>query len=440
MMGAESYLKELFLKGLEVCSPENAVAEALVLERRRLKISAKEYDLGDRPIYLFAVGKAAVPMYMAADEVLGERIDRGFLIYPAHGNIPECSADTVIGAAHPTPKNSSLKAGRQAVEFMRGLPENALVVTLISGGTSSLMCLPAGEIAIGDLNTTFELLNSSGATISEINTVRKHCSQIKGGQLLSYLNPSVTVVDLVISDVPGNELAIIGSGPTVADPTTFEDADRVLKEHGLWEKIPDTVSDYILRGIAGKVPETLKRDSEFFKGHDSYVISSANHFAKEIGTIAGEEGLEVYIADEPYNMDVKKVAKMVAGEVSKNRSTASKRLFVFYGESTVSVKGEGKGGRNQELALYGALEIDGWEGLSWLSAGTDGIDGPTDAAGAVVSGKTISLAREKGMNPESFLVNNDSYHFHKRMNTLLKTGPTGNNLMDIVLVLVKGEG
>ncbi|NGP87796.1 glycerate kinase type-2 family protein [Fodinibius halophilus] len=437
-MDPKVYLKELFLQGLEFCFPGRAVEEAMVLRDGELKIADERYAIRNRPIYLFAVGKAAVPMYKAANKVLGEYINRGFVIYLAHGTIPECSADIVLEASHPTPNSKSWQAGRQAVEFVKGLPENAILITLISGGTSSLMCLPAEGISIDDLTTTFELLNRSGATIGEINTVRKHCSRIKGGQLLKRLDDSVRLINLVVSDVPGDELMNIGSGPTVPDSTTFEEANEVVRGYGLWGDLPPPVQDHILKGIAGEVPETLKQNRASLRRHSSYVISSASRLAHKIGAIAGEEGIQTHIADEAFNADVEEVAKQVAAEVRRYGGAGSK-LFVFYGESTVTVQGDGKGGRNQELALRGAMEIEGRQEICWLSAGTDGIDGPTDAAGAIVDGNTVPGAREYGLVPEEYLGDNDSYHFHQQMGTLLKTGPSGNNLMDIVLVLVEGE-
>ena len=440
-MNAQSYLKELFLKGLEECSPGSAVKEAISLEGSVLHIKGQPFELTDRPLYLLAVGKAAVPMYEAVYEVLGKKVTESLVITSDPEQAESCGAGKVIAASHPTPDASSLKAGESAMNFVEEVPKDGMLVTLISGGTSSLMCYPAEGISIEELNRTFELLNNSGATIYEINTVRKHCSRIKGGQLLRRLKPSVPLVDLVISDVPGDDLSIIGSGPTVPDESTFQDAYHILLEYELWERLPDSVRVHIEKGITGEVPETLKEKDQQPEKHYSHIISSARMLAKRMAEIAERDGIESRVADSAYNEDVEAVAARIADEVMSDSGVNSEKpkLFLFYGESTVSVTGSGKGGRNQELALRGALKIAGRENITWLSAGTDGIDGPTDAAGAIVDGSTISKAKGKGLEPESFLKNNDSYHFHKQMGTLLKTGPTGNNLMDVVMVLVSSR-
>jgi glycerate-2-kinase len=333
--------------------------------------------------------------------------------------------------AHPTPDESSVKAGQKARNFFKDIPSKALIITLISGGTSSLLCFPQKGISIADIEKTFKLLNESGATIREINTVRKHCSQIKGGQLLQLLDPRVQLIDLVISDVPDDDLSIIGSGPTVEDPSTFLEARQILQHYEIWNRLPHSVRNHITDGIKQKVSETLKPGSDPLDTHTSHVMSSARTLAQTIGALASSDGLDYQVADGPFNEDVRLVADEITNTITGNSRT---KLFVFYGESTVTVTGSGKGGRNQELALYGALQIEGKKQFTWLGAGTDGIDGPTDAAGAIVDGQTISKAREQGLNLQKYLADNDSYHFHEKMGTLFKTGPTGNNLMDVVLV------
>lgn len=441
-MNAKDFLKSLFEKALGEMSPEKAAQRSVSLhENDILQIKDRSFDIKDRPIYLFATGKAAVPMSQSLLDILGERLTDLLVIAPDVSAIPEPYGDKVIAGSHPTPNGDSLDAGKRAVDFFKNVPGDALLLSLISGGTSSLMCLPAESISIDDLNETHQLLINSGAAIHEINAVRKHCSQIKGGQLLRNLDASVSLVNLVISDVPDDNLEDIGSGPTVPDSSTFRDARRILQERELWEKIPASVRRHIEKGLVGEAIETVKKDEHPLKEHHSFIISSARMLAETAAGVAEKDGYHTWIADRPFTGDVEQVAEDIANHTisvaEQNEHMELPALLVYYGESTVKVTGSGKGGRNQELALHGAQKIAGYEQITWLSAGTDGIDGPTDAAGAVVDWNTIQLAKERGVKADEYLSENDSYHFHEKLGTLLKTGPTGNNLMDVVLVLIQ---
>lgn len=438
-MQSKEFLEKLFLEGLESCSPEQAVRKSVRLNGDRLSVEDREYNVANRPVYLLAVGKASIPMCKTAMDILGNHIKSSLCITSDSDQISACRADEVIAGDHPIPKKKSLVAGKKAVRFTEGIPRNALVLNLISGGTSSLMCLPPENITIDDLNRLFQLLNNSGATIREINTVRKHCSQIKGGQLLEFMNPDITLLDLAISDVPGGDLSMIGSGPTIPDLSTFQDAYHILLQYELWDLLPPSVQEHFEMGIDGQVMETLKPKEDPLAEHHSYIISSAEILANDISKAAIQQGFSAKETDAAFNDDVEIVAEFIAGEIKSalKSDIAKPAVLIFYGESTVDVRGDGKGGRNQELALRGTIKISGQENITWLSAGTDGVDGPTDAAGAIVDGNTVAVAQKKGLDPQEYLINNDSYHFHERMGTLLKTGPTGNNLMDIVLVFVE---
>jgi len=435
-MEPKLFLQNIFKKALDRCSPSVVVSESVSIDQEgNLQLRNQQFAAGI-PVYVLAVGKAAIPMFGAINTILGDRITSSLVITPNWQKASDCPADDVIVSSHPSPDERSVEAGRTTTRFLENIPEESLIIALISGGTSSSLCLPPESIPVDDLNRTFDLLNGSGATIRDINTVRKHCSKLKGGQLLSYLDPKVSLVDLVISDVPNDDLSIIGSGPTTPDSSTFQDAYHILLEYELWERIPDSIRAHVEKGLTGEVPETVKPGRDPIKSHQSYIISSAHDLAETAGDLA-ENKCQSYVAEEAYNEDVKDVAAMISNRIDELQDKSLKPLLlIFYGESTVNVAGDGKGGRNQELALLGALKIAGKENVTWLSAGTDGVDGPTDAAGAIVDEKTISRAREKEIDPETYLENNDSYHFHEQMGTLFKTGPTGNNLMDVVLVLI----
>lgn len=442
-MDSKTYLKDLFNHALNFCSPSNAIANVLSVKGNQCFIQDLTFNLPEKTVYVLAVGKASAEMFNSARGILGKTVAGSLVITSEEEQADSCNAQTVIIGSHPVPDDSSFRAGKKAVEFLENIPQDALIICLISGGTSSLMCLPAEGISIRDLNHTYHLLNNSGATIHEINAVRKHCSQIKGGQLLRHINSSVSLVELVISDVPNDDLSIIGSGPTVPDLSTFQDAYHILLEYSIWDKLPETVQSHIEKGMDGKVNETLKEENNLVKSHHSYIISSAKKFAQRLANLASNDNQEVWVDNKAFNANVESIAATIAKKtkaVVENRSAtkpSSPRLLIFYGESYVKVTGSGKGGRNQELALWGALKIEGLHKVTWLSVGTDGIDGPTDAAGAIVDGTTIQAAHRKKIDPEGYLNQNDSYHFHKQMGTLYKTGPTGNNLMDVTLVLIE---
>lgn len=439
-MDAQTVVKNLFLEGLELCSPERVIQQTLSVSNDTIRIDNSGIFISG-PIYIFAVGKASVPMYESAIRILKNHPVKSLVITSDAKQAKECSADEVLVGSHPTPDKNSLRAGERAIRFMEAIPKNAILINLISGGTSSLVSMPAAGISINTLSKTFNLLINSGAAIEQINVIRKHCSQIKGGQLLRHISPKAKVINLAISDVPNDDISHIGSGPTIPDASTFEDARQILEQFELWDKIPSTVRTHIQKGIHGEILGTVKADEKNIPTQYSRVISSASKLANTIGDLAEEKGLSVKISGQPFNDDVEvvasKIAESVLSRLEQRKEGEQPILLIFFGESTVTVTGDGKGGRNQELALRGAQKIAGHDSITWLSAGTDGIDGPTDAAGAIVDGNTIPKAKEKHLDPNSYLASNDSYHFHRQMGTLLTTGPTGNNLMDLVVVLIE---
>lgn len=437
-MQNDEFLRNIFLEGLEACSPAYSVKKFISFKKGVLQIGDQEIDIDDHPVYVFAVGKASVTMFTALAEILDEKLS-GSLVISTEENInTNIRADEIIAGAHPYPDEGSIEAGKVANDFFSRIPANAILLTLISGGTSSLMCLPPQNVSVDDIAELYRLLTDSGASIRQINTVRKHCSQIKGGQLLRFLDPDVTLIDLVISDVPGDDLSIIGSGPTVEDDSTFKDARNILERYNLWSKSPESVRQHIISGINDKVPETVHPGEDPIDNHKSHIISSPISLAEYIAEQASEEDIKVILSDKPYDDNVKEVADHIIDKVLLDQNAEDEnvpRLFIFYGESTVNVTGNGRGGRNQDLALRLALLLQNRKNVTVLCADTDGIDGPTDAAGAIISTNKFKEAEESSLDPESYLARNDAYHFHEQMGTLLKTGPTGNNLMDIVLLL-----
>jgi hydroxypyruvate reductase len=316
---------------------------------------------------------------------------------------------------------------------------NDLVIFLVSGGGSALLPLPVEGVTLVEKQATTHELLSCGASIQEINTLRKHLSRIKGGGLAKIVYPA-TLVSLILSDVIGDPLDAIASGPTVPDSTTYEDCAWILNKYELWGKIPPSVASHIRAGMEGKKEETLKEgDPPFAKVYNLIVGNNllAMTAAKKAAQALGYRTLLLSSLVEGETREVAKVHAAIAKEVLLSGNPIPPPACILSGgETTVTLKGKGKGGRNQEFALAAALEIAGWKEVLMMSAGTDGTDGPTDAAGAFADGKTVTRAKTMGLDPWSFLKENDSYSFFQRIGDLLTIGPTGTNVMDLRVMLV----
>ncbi len=307
----------------------------------------------------------------------------------------------------------------------------------MSGGGSALFVSPCEGITLKEKQHITDLLMKAGADITDLNAVRKHLSKVKGGRLAEIAWPS-KVISLMISDVIGDKLDVIASGPTAPDSSTYKDALGVINKYGLSESAPPRVMDLLNSGAGGKVNDTPKEQDPVFEKVQNIIIGS-NGIAIEAAKNEAEVlGLQTEILSTEIAGDAGVVGKWLAEKAKGRKAQRHKgsKCYISGGETTVRVKGKGKGGRNMELALSFAIEIEGDEGITLLSAGTDGTDGPTDAAGAVVDGETISEARKLGLDPGEYLTNNDSYNFFKKIDALLITGPTGTNVMDVQIMVV----
>ncbi len=388
-------------------------------------------------IWLLGAGKASVAMARQAEQFFGDSIIDGIIIAPERSTL--LNRIQVFEGSHPYPGQDSISASYELRELASKIPSGDTIIFCLSGGASSLFCIPAGEIELDELKKTYQLLLNSGASIHEINVVRKHLSEVGGGKFGESLSDK-KLMSLVLSDVPGDDPEVVGSGPTVSDSSTFKDAFQVLKRHSLWEGVPHSVRIYISKGMHGDAPENPKPENTDWKDHRVEVINGAKILAENVGGLLMQKGFKVQVGEKAYDMDVKEISKKICSDaisiLSKKSDLKAPAALVYFGESTVQVNGEGNGGRNQELALNAAISIEGQNPISLLSFATDGIDGPTEAAGAIINSQTTLQARKKKLEPEDYLQKNDSYHFHKKMNTLLKTGATGNNLMDLQVVLV----
>jgi glycerate-2-kinase len=389
-------------------------------------------------VYVLGGGKASGSMASGLEDVLGKRITKGFVNVP-QGDNHKTSIVKLQGASHPIPDEAGVAGTRQMLSLAEEAKENDLVITLISGGGSSLMPLPRDGVSLEDKKELTDRLLKSGAKISEINTVRKHLSGFKGGWLAKKAYPA-TVLNLILSDVVDDSLESIASGPTVPDSTTFSDARRILQKNKLWNNASSSIRNIISSGEKGVVPETPKEnDVAFGKVHSVILGNNRSATLDGIGHLRSE-GLNPLLLTSTLEGEASKVGTVLASiarEVADSSNTFLKPAgLVAGGETVVTVRGKGVGGRNQELALSAALKLKGLEGTVIACLSTDGIDGPTNAAGAIIDGKTVERAMRLGLNPEEYLSENDSNGFFSRLRDLIVTGPTGTNVNDISVIVI----
>jgi glycerate-2-kinase len=342
----------------------------------------------------------------------------------------------VMVASHPIPDASSVAAGRAALKFVAQAGRGELVLFLLSGGASALMAAPAPGIQLVDKVALPSALMRAGASIGELNIVRKHLSAVKGGGLLRALNHDAKILSLILSDVPGNDLATIGSGPTVADPTTFADAIAVLKRRKIWGRTPEAVRDRFERGAAGEIAETLKRDAPALSRSTSVVVGDNTIALDAAANAASSVGYVVECWGD-LSGPAERICPALAARLSDLNQ--SRVCVIAGGEPQVAVRGNGRGGRAQHCALMLAVELARRTPRSEVCAmfaGTDGIDGPTDAAGAIITSTTVRRAQEARLDPQAALARSDSYSFFQALGDLIITGPTGTNVMDIFVGLV----
>ena len=428
----------LLATALRAADPGTAIHRAVVRDQRRLDVAGEEHDL-DRLGALFVVGggKAGAAMAAALEEILGDRIRAG-VVSVKHGHGVPTRRVRVIEAGHPLPDAAGVGAADEVLALARHAGEGDLVFVLLSGGGSALLTAPAAGITLPDKLTVTRLLLEAGAPIGELNTVRKHLSRVKGGHLARALLPARSVT-LVLSDVLGNPLDVIASGPTAPDPTTFDAALDVLRRRHLLEGIPAGARGYLQAGAAGRVPETPKPGDRAFAWTRAAIIGDITAALRPAAVEARHDGFTTVVLGEDVEGEAREVGAALgrrAKEAREGRYGPLPVCLLQGGETTVTVRGAGKGGRNQEVALGAALEIDGLPDALIVSAGTDGTDGPTDAAGAVADGTTLRRAQAQGLDPRAALARNDAYPFFAALGDLLITGPTLTNVNDLMLALI----
>lgn len=425
-----------FLDTLDRSSPEQLIPSFLKFNSQLNTLHVFGHDIKlteNQHIFVIGSGKASVEMAKAASDILGRKLSVGMLITDSDHKINLPKNIEVLTSSHPVPNKESVHAANRLVDFVESIPKHSIVLNLLSGGTSSLLCKPTSSIPFEDIVKLYRILFNSGIEIHEMNLVRKSVSEIKAGRLLQYLN-DVQLFDLIISDVPNNNMKDIGSGPSIHQSLRFSQVIALLKDSELWQRIPESIKSYL---------STRSRENDLFEtneilNHHSRIILSSDKVASLAKKLMEQKDIRVTKDEQPWTGSIEDfeqhiVSKIPTGKSSEEEPTA----FIFFGECSIEVTGSGKGGRNQELALRMAKHLDKIEQeIIFLSAGTDGIDGPTDVAGAVVNQNSLKEARKLGLDVDDFLGRNDSYSFFDKLGGHIKTGPTGNNVMDLQFLIV----
>lgn len=404
-----------------------------------MTIDGRGYDLGRfENVYVVGAGKAGSVMAGAMESLLGDLLTGG-RVNVKYGHTTPLRRVEVVEAGHPIPDAAGVSGTQKIVELLAPLGEDDLVFCLLSGGGSALLPLPAEGVTLQEKQAVTELLLQCGATINETNTVRKHISRVKGGQLARLASPA-RLVSLVLSDVIGDPLDVIASGPTVPDESTYADCRSILEKYGLRNRLPASVTGHLEAGSKGTEPETPGPGDTVF-GRTQTVMVANNRQALDAARIEAEKrGYNPLVLSSSIDGETREVARVYAAmarEIEGYGDPVRRPACVISGgETTVTLKGGGKGGRNQEFVLATVADIEGLERTVVFSAGTDGTDGPTDAAGAVADGRTLLRAAEMGLDADACMDQNDAYHFFEPLGDLVMTGPTHTNVMDLRLLLV----
>ena len=429
-------LQQILTSVIDAIDPKELTSRALSTRLSKLT-NLKAY----RRVMVLGLGKAAIPMALAAEEFFDTNLSSG-LVVTRRGDLAGADRLTTIDVAegdHPVPSEESADAARRLLERAEGAGPDDLVICLISGGGSALTTLPAPGLTVDDLRRTTDILLSCGADIVEFNALRKHLSAFSGGRLARAIHPARQVT-LILSDVVGNPLDVIASGPTVADPTTFDDALKVVEKYELANRLPAAVVDHLRAGAAGRVDETPGEDSKCFEDGALFVVGDNKLAAQAAAEAAEAQGWNARILTTFMEGEARELGKFAVSlgreAAHHQRPAAPPACLILSGESTVTLRGDGKGGRNQELALAALCSLRGAPNIAVATFATDGVDGPTTAAGAIADEFTWRRTTERAVDPEKFLRANDSHSFFELTGDLIESGPTGSNLNDLVLIFV----
>ncbi len=428
----------IFQSALRAADPLEAVLREVRLKENQLIINKRRYDLKNfTNIFVIGAGKGSAKMAQAMEKILGYRITEG-LIVVKYGYTAPLRKIKIHEAAHPIPDRKGLSGANKVIKLARRAGDNDLIINLISGGGSALLPAPHKGIPLKDKQHFTDLLLRSGATITEINAIRKHLSRIKGGHLARMAFPS-TVISLILSDIIGDPVDSIASGPTSPDNTTFSDCLEILKKYQILKRTPSSVLKVLRNGEKGKIEETPMREAPCFIKTQNFIIG--NNFksleaALQKAKMLGYRSLILSSMMKGETREVALAHSAILKEILHSGNPVKRpACLISGGETTVTIRGRGHGGRNQEFVLSAALDLEHVKNTVVLSAGTDGTDGPTDAAGAIADNLTVSRAMKLQMDPHQHLKNNDSYPFFRRLDDLIMTGPTNTNVMDVRILL-----
>lgn len=425
---------------LHAVDPYQAVQAVLQLEGNSVQIGEQRYDLDlFRRIYVVGAGKAGAPMTQAVEAVLGERISGGLVVVKTGHQAPTYRV-TLVEATHPVPDLAGVEAGKQILALAEQAGPDDLVIALLSGGGSALLVAPALGLTLADKQAMTSALLACGATIQEINCLRKHCSAIKGGQLARAVAPA-TLVTLVLSDVVGSPLDVIASGPTVPDNSTWLDAWAVVEKYNLADKLPPPIVQRLQAGLAGSLADTPKSSDSVFANAHTIIVADNQVAAAAACAQAREQGFNPVLLTTYLEGEASEVAKVVVALAKQVQATgqpvAAPACLILGGETTVTLgAAPGQGGRNQELALSAALALQGVAGITVASLATDGSDGPTDSAGGIADGQTVQRGLDQGMKAAEALRRHNAYPFLAATHDLLLTGPTQTNVNDLICVFI----
>lgn len=430
---------DLLSTALNAADPRTAVLKFLSLVDGRLRVRSLEFNLSSfSRVFVLGAGKASGAMAEAVEQILDDSISAG-IVNVLHGTKSMFNTKRIRlhEAGHPIPSEDGVEGARRIYEMAAAAQKDDLIIFLISGGGSALLPLPARGIRLEDKVSTTDLLLKSGARIDEINTVRKHLSAIKGGRLAEAAYPA-TMLSFIVSDVVGDPLEFIASGPTVPDSTTYRDAMEVLKRHSLWERVPPPVREVLTEGERGMREETPKSGAPCFSTIHNFVIANNRMVIESVLATAKFLRLESSIISTSLEGEARDVGAWFGTIVEEacREPIAKPRVLVAGGETTVTVKGRGVGGRNQEMCLSAIPKISGRDGICIASIGTDGLDGRTEVAGALVDGHSLERALSMGLDPGKYLQENDSYNFFRKLEDTIITGPTGTNVNDLSVIVV----
>ena len=424
---ARKDILEIFSYALDAVDPYNAVISKF--NGNYISFKSKKFDVSKyENIYLIGFGKASIRMAQAVCDSV--EISEGLVITNEKNKKVDSKKVITILGDHPIPSKRNIEGTDKLLDLLKKINENDLLMVLISGGGSALLCKP--RISIFDMKKITDYLLKSGANINEINTIRKHLSFVKGGQLVDFCKGKI--LSFIISDIVNDPIEFIASGPTYPDSTTFLDAKNIFKKYKLWKIIPNSARDIIEKGVLKKIPETLKIGNPVFKRVNNFIV--ANNEIACNAAIKKAEALnyKTMLLTTSLEGEAEVMGKFLVEKTINYSSFSEKLLFVSGGETTVTLSGSGKGGRNQEMVLGSVISFSNNK-LIFSSFATDGIDGNSDAAGAIADGFTYLRAKKNKLNYNKFLNQNDSYNFFKKLDDLLITGSTGTNVMDIQIII-----